>query len=137
MTKKKLFIFLIVLSVGVAFLFFAYNSEYDLYRQTQKSKLTSDIAIDILRDVLIEGDCKSEGEFEQYQSCVISIANTDRRWDIEVIYDGFYDDSVRGSRLRANAIYENDDWSLTGDVIQEHKCWPNRGHQDFSSELCI
>lgn len=58
-------------------------------------------------------------------------------WFIEAIYDGLKDDSVRARKKIANVHYVNDAWELGTTIIDEHKCQPNRGHQDFSDELCL
>jgi len=58
-------------------------------------------------------------------------------WFIEAIYDGLRDDSVRVRKKIAWVHYINDTWELGTIILDEYKCQPNRGHQDFSSELCI
>lgn len=58
-------------------------------------------------------------------------------WFVEAIYDGLRDDSVRVRKKIAWVHYVNDAWELGATALDEYKCQPNRGHQDFSDELCI
>ena len=58
-------------------------------------------------------------------------------WFVQAIYDGLRDDSVSVRKKIAHAHYANENWELGAVIINEYKCQPNRGHQDFSDELCI
>jgi len=90
--------------------------------------------------VLLEGylfaDCRPEGIAESYRSCTLDVEKENGRWIVTVVYDGFFDDSVQASRMRAQVTYENGAWRV-GDIEEMQKCWPGRGHQDFSVDLCI
>jgi len=57
--------------------------------------------------------------------------------DVTVTVDRLPDDSVRARRYEivANKASE-DEWRLSSAVVT-YRCWPNRGHQDFSSKLCL
>lgn len=56
--------------------------------------------------------------------------------EIIVIEDGVLDDSLRGARFRF-VLHKNTKgiWQIKSG---EHsfRCWPKRGHQNFSTELC-
>lgn len=124
-----------VVLVVVGFVYFFKSSISN--NSPQETELTMMVAKELLRDRLINGECNSDGEPESYQSCVLNITSRNSIVEIEIIYDGFYDDSVRGSRIRAGAEYVNSAWQLVGDVDTDFKCWHERGHQDFSKEFCI
>jgi hypothetical protein len=57
--------------------------------------------------------------------------------NVTVTLDRLPDDSVRARRyvLVLNLAGE-DDWRLSSAVVSQ-RCWPNRGHQDFSTRLCV
>jgi hypothetical protein len=132
--KKIVIIILIIIATGI---FFALQSEW-FNKENQAQEITKDVALELVRDHLIEGECRSEGVDELYRSCDIEMEKLGENiWLIMVIYEGFFDDSVRGSRLRANAILEKDNWALQGDLLEDFRCWLGRGHEDFSTELCI
>jgi hypothetical protein len=56
---------------------------------------------------------------------------------VTVTLDRLPDDSVRARRysLVLN-LAGDDDWRLSSAVVTQ-RCWPNRGHQNFSTALCI
>jgi hypothetical protein len=54
-----------------------------------------------------------------------------------VTLDGLLDDSVRGVRTALTLDRQADgSWRLRS-ARQEQRCWPNRGHREFSSALCL
>jgi hypothetical protein len=106
-------------------------------KEEQVPTLTESQAIALMGNLLLEGGCIREGLSEVYQKCNLDIISNENDIIIQVIYDGFFDDSVRGARLRAQAFYENGSWMIKGEPQADFKCWENRGHQDFSQELCI
>ena len=99
--------------------------------------ITNSLALNLLRDELINGDCHMEGEFEVYRSCTLKIETLNDFRNITIIYEGFFDDSVRGSRIRAKTIYRDNNWVIEDTPIHDFQCWSGRGHEDFSTELCI
>lgn len=66
---------------------------------TIEQELSEPIVLELLRDKLIDGECNLNGTFEKYRSCLLQIEKFDNVWLVTVIYEGFFDDSVRGSRF--------------------------------------
>jgi hypothetical protein len=59
------------------------------------------------------------------------------RADVIVTADGLLDDSVRATRFEVHLARRNDaSWRLTS-ARWSQQCQPNRGHQDFTPELCV
>jgi hypothetical protein len=54
---------------------------------------------------------------------------------VTVTEDGYLDDSVRGRRYELSFERDAGTWVLTA-VVTSIRCWPGRGHQDFSPERC-
>lgn len=54
-----------------------------------------------------------------------------------VVEDGYLDDSVRGTRHRMtfSRASPTEGWRLESVTI-EHRCWPGRGSETFSTALC-
>ncbi len=102
--------------------------------------LTKDMVISLLqeKELLFFTGCALEGEPYNYQSCVIEIevVQEESQWIATITYDGLFDDSVRATKIRAIIAYQNDEW-IVGESSRTHKCWPNRGHQEFSTEFCL
>ncbi len=72
-------------------------------------------------------------------TCVKLVVTTEEKGDavtVTATYGGLYDDSVAAQRKIAPAIYTNGVWTL-GVPVVTHRCQQNRGHQDFSTELCV
>jgi hypothetical protein len=61
----------------------------------------------------------------------------DGLWFIGAVYDGMKDDSVRTQKRIAQVHYVNEEWKWGSELVKEYRCQPDRGHQDFSDELCI
>ena len=57
-------------------------------------------------------------------------------WRFSILLTGARDDSATASRTSGTIAYQNGEWVLL-DSIREWKCQPGRGHQDFSTELCL
>jgi hypothetical protein len=58
------------------------------------------------------------------------------RYDITAIADGFTDDSVSGERFDMTVELGPDGaWSVTAAQVS-WRCWPGRGHEDFSTARC-
>jgi hypothetical protein len=131
----KFILVLLIIAVGIIF---AFQSRW-FYDEENARELTKDLALGLVHDNLIEGECRSTGADELYRSCVIDLKYTEeeKAWLITVVYEGFFDDSVRGSRMRAKAVFENESWIIVGEPIEDFQCWSSRGHEDFSTELCI
>jgi hypothetical protein len=56
---------------------------------------------------------------------------------VTVTLDRLPDDSVRARRYTLVLNLAGDDeWRLSSAVVAQ-RCWPNRGHQTFSTELCV
>jgi urease gamma subunit len=135
MKKIIIVLFLIIIAIVIIFAF-----QQNWYESEEKlQKLNKEEAIVLVRDKLIEGKCNSSGVAETYRSCILDIEeiSDENIWLITVIYEGFFDDSVRGSRLRVNVASENGGWVIVGEPIEDFQCWHGRGHEDFSTEFCI
>ncbi len=81
-------------------------------------------------------DCLSEGEPERYRSCEIAVAVEGLRATVAITHDGFFDDSVKASRVEAVLEWRDGAWAVASSA-STHQCWPGRGHEDFSTELCV
>jgi len=55
---------------------------------------------------------------------------------VTVSLDGLGDDSVRGQRVTLVFEPNGSAWQLVS-AKSEQRCWPGRGHQDYSPELCL
>jgi hypothetical protein len=55
---------------------------------------------------------------------------------VTVTLDGLGDDSVRGQRVVLVFEPNGSQWQLVSGK-SEQRCWPGRGHQDYSPELCL
>lgn len=82
------------------------------------------------------GDCLPEGEPERYRSCTLEIAVDGLRATVTITHDGFFDDSVKASRVEAVLEWRDGAWVMASSATT-HQCWPGRGHEDFSAELCV
>lgn len=130
--KLKIYLILtIVIVVIVGFLL----TRTDKNNQTDQPILTNEIALSLLKDDLFE-ECRLEGVEDKYNSCAVDISQDGNQWVIMVTYDGLYDDSAKASRIQTTAIYKEGKW-IKSDILRSQQCWPGRGHQDFSQELCI
>ncbi|MCK6462386.1 MAG: hypothetical protein L6Q29_01005 [Candidatus Pacebacteria bacterium] len=104
-------------------------------KEVETRILTNEIALALLKDDLFE-ECRPERVEGKYGSCSVNISQDGERWTVTVTYDGLYDDSVKASRVQADMTYEDGKW-VKGAITTTQQCWPGRGHQDFSAELCI
>lgn len=98
-------------------------------------ELTKETALSLLKDTWVM-ECRSEGVPGEYGSCTIDTSKEEDQWVVVMTYDRLYDDSVSAMRFITTMKYEDGQW-VKGDVSRTQKCWPNRGQQDFSTELCI
>jgi hypothetical protein len=104
--------------------------------ETEKAVLTNEIVLSLLKGDLYGGECLHGGLEWWYDSCVVNISKENSRWIVSVTYDGLYNDSVRADRITADIIYQDEQW-FRGEISRTQKCWPERGHQYFSTELCV
>ena len=105
------------------------KESYDRYIST-RPELTQQQAQTLA--VRTWGDCTSE-------RCIKLIVTAEEKsdiWYVIATYEGLMDDSISAERKEAVATYSGGVWTL-GTASTTHKCQPNRGHQDFSSELCV
>ncbi len=64
-------------------------------------------------------------------------AESASRVEVIVIEEGYLDDSVRGARYKL--VLEKDAhniWDLLS-AVKSWRCWPGRGHEDFSKKPCL
>ena len=54
---------------------------------------------------------------------------------LTVINDGFLDDSVAGDKYEFSFQWEDESWRMNS-ARRMWKCWPGRGHQDYSAVPC-
>jgi uncharacterized protein YndB with AHSA1/START domain len=99
------------------------------------ASLTKETALEALSAELPQG-CVAEGKPEEYRTCSITLERDGGSWKVQVEHDGFFDDSVRASRLTTTLTRVDGAWT-PGPVEKSHRCQEGRGHQDFSSELCL
>ncbi len=105
------------------------KESYDRYIST-RPELTQQQAQTLA--VRTWGDCTSE-------RCIKLIVTAEEKsdiWYVIATYEGLMDDSISAERKEAVATYSGGVWTL-GNASTTHKCQPNRGHQDFSPELCV
>jgi len=96
--------------------------------------LTREEALILLKDDV--QDCEPDGVEERYRSCVLTIVQEGDRYLVTVTHDGFFDDSVKASRIEVAFTRSAGAW-VKGEIVETYQCWPGRGHQDFSAELCV
>lgn len=131
MTKKRLTIVLLVAALlGAAFLFVKKPS----LAPGGPAELTRERALELMKPE-VDG-CSAEGEPERYRSCELEIVLEGERAVVTVTQDGFFDDSVKASRVEGILVWWRGVWSRAS-IYTMHQCWPGRGHQDFSEELCV
>lgn len=78
----------------------------------------------------------SEGNFSQ--EVTVNYPQADRAIAI-LTQTGLADDSVQGMRYRLELVPTDSadtQWRVTW-AGRQYKCWPERGHQDWSTELCL
>jgi len=56
--------------------------------------------------------------------------------EVTATLDGLLDDSIRAERYLLVLERQNDAWRLRS-ARWTQRCWEGRGHQDFSTELCL
>ena len=108
----------------------------EILNEERIEELTPATAFLLLSDALFFKDCLPEGSELYYSSCIVDISKEKYEGIVTLTYDGLRDDSIKAKRFRAIVMYQNGEW-VRGDVSWEQQCWPGRGHQDFSTELCI
>jgi len=72
---------------------------------------------------------------DQCSTVIVEVKQLSNNWQVIATYDGLRDDSTRANRFTAEAIYSNGSWQL-GNFTNTWSCQLNRGHQNFSTELC-
>jgi hypothetical protein len=55
---------------------------------------------------------------------------------VTVTVEGLEDDSIRDERMEVAVVEDGDVW-VVGSAGWSQRCWPNRGHQDFSVGPCV
>ena len=112
------------------------KSKYLVYENGElKRKQREVLSQEMAESLVIEkwGDC---GINEC--SLVVSILDDgDGIWYVQAVYDELKDDSVKTQKRIASIPYVDEEWSWGSELVQEYKCQPGRGHQDFSEELCL
>ena len=80
------------------------------------------------------------GEFDEMKTREMKFeaatAESPEAITLTVVNDGFLDDSVRGEKWIYELVKEtNGVWKVSS-IKRAWKCWPGRGHDDFSGEPC-
>ena len=131
MSKQRLTLVLVaVVLLGAAFLLV----KKPAFAPGGPAELTRERALELMRPE-VDG-CVAEGEPERYRSCEIEIVLEGERAVVTVTHDGFFDDSVKASRVEGVLVWWKGVWSRAS-VYTTQQCWPGRGHPDFSEELCV
>ena len=65
-----------------------------------------------------------------------STPETFRDAKIVITEDGYLDDSVRGARYQLKLTRTDDGYWVVERFKKEVRCWPGRGHQDYSDKPC-
>ena len=111
---------------------FIFGFGFYFYQATKQPVLSQEIAESLVKQAW--GGCTEDMCIE----LKVSILNEeDGVWFVQAIYDGVRDDSVRAVRKIVKVYYIDNSWKLGTIMTDDFKCQPNRGHQDFNSELCI
>ena len=107
------------------------NTQTEIQSSTVDSKtLSSDEARALV--IQIWGDCTSD----VCSRVVVTTEQKNNQWYVTATYEGLRDDSTAAQRKVAIATYVNNKWTLGTPTITQ-SCQKNRGHQDFSSDLCL
>ena len=56
-------------------------------------------------------------------------------FQVTLIHDNQLDDSVRGEKYVMEMTKEGEKWTVVS-LKKNWKCWSDRGHEDWSTELC-
>jgi len=65
----------------------------------------------------------------------VTLEKRKENWVAVVLDDGLKDDSVQAYRFEALLEFRGGRWEM-GEASKTWRCWPGRGHADFSTELC-
>ena len=106
--------------------------ENDELKEIDRPVLSQETAASLIKESW--GDCAPDICEEL---TINRLDGKDGIWFVEAIYDGLRDDSVRVRKKIVWVHYTDNNWELGETVLDEYKCQPNRGHQDFSNELCL
>ena len=78
------------------------------------------------------GDCNEPGTCG---GVLVSLYQAGDIYSVSAIYNN-YDDSIAFTKRTAEALYQDGVWTLVNEE-QTWACHQGRGHQDFSTELCL
>lgn len=98
------------------------NSNIDFTRESPREIVLSLFGFSELResqqqDIQVDYPCENQA--------VVTLTQT-----------GLLDDSVAGMRYRVEFVASGNNWEMIW-AGKQHKCYPNRGHTDWSTELCL
>ncbi len=98
---------------------------------SQSPVLTETSALALVKSTW--GDCT----LDSCSEVVVSVAKQgSETYVVTATYEGLRDDSSSAQRKVAVATFNNGKWTLGTPTVTQ-QCWPGRGHQNFSSELCL
>jgi len=113
------------------------KSKYLIYENGELKQKQSEVLFQEIAESLVAenwGNCENN----ECSELIINILDgKDGVWYVQAFYSGLRDDSIKDQKRIASVNYINGEWEWGTELVKEHKCQPNRGHQDFSSELCF
>ena len=108
-----------------------FDVEHDQLRETPFAVLADSVA----RDLVIAkwGDCQPN---TCKQLNVKVLDGGGGAWYVEATYEGEMDDFTSGQRKIAPAFYREGSWAIEDVLVEQFRCRPGKGHEDFSAEPC-
>ncbi|WP_430883363.1 hypothetical protein [Fusibacter sp. JL216-2] len=79
---------------------------------------------------------KFAGEIENGVRRNVDVVKEDSEATITIIEDNYQDDSVYGAKYIIKLIQDVDESWVISNVKWGQKCWPDRGHTNYSCENC-
>jgi hypothetical protein len=104
--------------------------------ESEQKKTNNVLSVNTVRDLVVTewGDCASN----QCDDLAVNILDgVDGVWYVEALYSELRDDSVRDQKIITMVNFIDGDWVLGEEISKMQKCQPDRGHEDFSEELCL
>lgn len=99
------------------------------------------MALKLMKDDLPYAHCSLERVEGAYAWCRYKAeargGPSSLEWLATFTYDGFYDDSIRGSQISAVINKRSGAWQKTAVSSEAVLCWPNRGHQSYHPTPCV
>lgn len=97
------------------------------------NKIIGEDPLQIAKNLYGAKEIPSEGNFQEKLTLIDRVPNQPV---VLLTQTGLLDDSVEGTRYRLEFKPQGKQWQLIW-VGQQHRCYPGRGSQEWSSEPCI